>query len=227
LGPSFLKEEGSPRRGSAYIEKFASRFEFGDVRPPALCDLVLFLAAAPDRAPGPDGIPYAGWKFAGPVGAETFPAASGWLQEGGLLGFWFNSAAKAFIPKKPKAGDEEEVVRDHDDVQTLGCKDCANKTIGGVSARLLRRSVSQSLCGLQRGFVHGRNFCDDVVSLDSAGRICGRSELARVPVLATFDYGTAFPSLSQDFMFQTLRAANFLCGFLNLCVLLDCVCCRS
>eukprot|EP00959_Pyramimonas_sp_CCMP1952_P348177 7292876-Pyramimonas_sp.AAC.1 len=68
-----------------------------------------------------------------------------------------------------------------------------------VVNRSLRKVVEEVVPSSQRGFVVGRNFGYNVTELDGIGRLAAahpRSDLCD-PLLISFDYGQAFPSLSQ------------------------------
>eukprot|EP00959_Pyramimonas_sp_CCMP1952_P132620 2772934-Pyramimonas_sp.AAC.1 len=72
--------------------------------------------------------------------------------------------------------------------------------------RILEPVVQAVAPASQRGFIRGRNFCHNVLELDIHARLAPQHPLAerRSPILVGFDYGQAFPSLSQSFLLQLL-----------------------
>ena len=148
--------------------------------------------------------------------ADVLFRASWWLPSGEVLGWDFNRANTAFIPKKPDANDGAEVVRKPAETRSIGLKDTDNKIIGAVVNRCLRRHAAKHLSEVQRGFVAGRNLLDNVVDIDAEARLLATDSRCCAPVLAAFDYGTAFPSLSQLWLFLTIAASQLPSGFADL-----------
>ena len=181
----------------AYAQEYSADFVLDEIAPPSMSDF-RFLEHVLHSAPGRECIPYEGCCQAGVEGAATLYFAMRWLCFGGLLDRLFNETLHHFLPKKPLPHDNVEVQRKPFELRSIGFKNTDNKIIGGVSNRALLGGVSQSLCQIQRGFVHGRNAINNVVDLDSASRCYAMAFPESIPVLAGFDFGTAFPFLAHE-----------------------------
>ena len=177
-------------------------------------DIERFLGAVRHSASGRDGIPFEAWRQSGHVGVCTLYCALRWLCNGGLLDLSFNECLQHFIPKKELPNDKFEVQRTAFELRPIGLKNTDNKIIGGICNWKLRRGASKSICRIQRGFVFGRNFLNNIVDLDTASRCYALEHWGLMPILAAFDFGTAFPSLSQDWLFLVLRILKLRWFFL-------------
>ena len=95
-------------------------------------------------------------------------------------------------------------------------KNADHQTIGAVMNMKMRAVSARDACTLQRGFIAGRNFIDNIVDLDAHCRAYAMNPDNCLPVLATYDLGNAFPSLVHVFLFAALECANLLAGMLNI-----------
>ena len=57
---------------------------------------------------------------------------------------------------------------------------------------------------------------NNVNDLDAYARIYAMDPTNQFPIMAMFDFGAAFPSLNQTFLFLVLRAAGLLEGMYNI-----------
>ena len=108
--------------------------------------------------------------------------------------------------------------------------------MAGVTNFAMSAVVSDGLCSVQRGFVKGRNFLQNLVELDAESRILSNqfqaglgdstsfaswsesfasAMIPRMPALALLDIAAAFPSLSHRFLFAVLRAIGVPNELLN------------
>ena len=110
------------------------------------------------------------------------------------------------------------------EMRLISAKNTDNKTITGASIFKFKRWAQQNTHHTQRGFVPGRNFLNNIVDLDSASRIysnyaMGRGfsavNIALIPILALFDFATAFPSVIHDWIFINLEHRKFPAWFIR------------
>ena len=95
-----------------------------------------------------------------------------------------------------------------------------------------KRTLSLSTCALQRGFVPGRQLIENIVDLDTEGRIYGMKAASSFaggsgccPILAFWDFAAAFPSVAHAWLFLVLEARGVPDGFLAVIVAMyDMVC---
>ena len=198
---------------SRYLERWAVKYDFSGCTPPTSLSYQSFLDQVRHSATGPDGIPYAAWQNTNGQGAVTLFELGEEVACGYQPALTFNSATTLFIPKGDDKFDAEEITREADSTRPLTCKNCDNKTIGGVSNSTLRPAMKSNMVDVQRGFTPGRQIGQNIVDLDSGARAFGMTgevsfsnPLGKFlcPLLAFFDYAAAFPSLSQQFMFLVL-----------------------
>jgi len=97
-------------------------------------------------------------------------------------------------------------------------KNTNKESVCGVVNHSLRPAVSKGASPPQRGFIHGRNFLNIIVALDGHARVYGFELASFLPVLALFDFETAFPSLAQRWLFIVLRTIGMLPGPINSCL---------
>ena len=86
-----------------------------------------------------------------------------------LIGF--NDTLKIFTAKGSDDHDVIEVVREPSATRPLGLKNTDVKTISGAVHFLTRSNVAKGASRLQNGFIQGRNFINNIVDLDTQGRI--------------------------------------------------------
>jgi len=199
-----------------FLRDNMSTYDFSAVTPPTMLDFKRFLKSVPHSAPGCDGIPYAAWRHSGDLGARTLFEASLWLQSGLPLHMEFNDALTAFTPKGETDDDKQEVVREPDSTRPLSLKNTDNKSICAVLNRKIRHPIRTAACKIQRGFIVGRNFVDNIVDLDTVARIYGMNPLSLLPLLALYDFGAAFPSVIHQWLFLCLQFAGIPEGMMNI-----------
>ena len=79
----------------------------------------------------------------------------------------------------------------------------------------LRPVLTDGICSIQRGFTPKRNFIDNVVDLDACARVAAIQNDQFLPLLASFDYASAFPSLAQEFMIAVFEHNGMPIGLIN------------
>lgn len=128
----------------------------------------------------------------------------------------FNDTLMTFIPKGEEELDEKEVVRSPESTRPLGLKNSDNKLIAAVTNGSLKRGVSGGACEVQRGFIQGRNFVNNIIELDAWSRAYAGVVSLFFPLLACFDFGSAFPSLIHAWLFIAMQAAGVPHGAFHL-----------
>ena len=81
-----------------FLNKHGARLDFLQVAPPDINAYRQYLARVPSSAPGPDGLPYAAWRYAGEEGCKTLHAAGSALASGYAPRESFNDSLTVFPP---------------------------------------------------------------------------------------------------------------------------------
>ena len=77
-------------------------------------------------------------------------------------------------------------------------KNCDNKAIGIAQNNCIKYELHRTLHKMQNGFTVLRQFTNNIVDLDAAARKFGCSSRAsELPLIALWDFATAFPSLAH------------------------------
>lgn len=91
-------------------------------------------------------------------------------------------------------------------------KDILNKRVCGIGNCIFERKVHEGAATIQRGFIHSRSLLQNVLGLDTAARAAAlraaTTQPTPIPVAVAFDYATAFPSLSQEFLAEALTESG-------------------
>ena len=130
----------------------------------------------------------------------------------------FNLTLKIFIAKGEEEEDNFKVTRTPESTRPLGLKNTDNKIITSAVNNCLKHGIARDACHLQRGFLPGRHFTDNIVELDAFSRTYAMDSSLTYPVLALFDFGSAFPSLIHAWMFTVLEAVGLPQGAFNVVV---------
>ena len=117
----------------------------------------------------------------------------------------FNFAFLICLPK----GDGtklpgQENMYEASDTRPLSVVDAANRIIASIFRIALERSVGSWISEWQRGFLQGRQMLGNVVDVAFAAQKISLKTKAGAIIL--FDFKAAFPSLSHDYMWDTLEA---------------------
>eukprot|EP00959_Pyramimonas_sp_CCMP1952_P420957 8818396-Pyramimonas_sp.AAC.1 len=175
------------------------------MRAPTKSDIRKVVARARHSAPGIDGLPYAAWASAD-VCLDVLCNSLDWLLSGQLLYDSASVTIQAFLPKGTDQHDESGggCSRSADRVRVLGLRSADVKISTAAINRSMRPLVDSVVPCAQRGFVVGRNFGYHILELDGLGGVAASHPLAssRLPLLVSFDFGQAFPSISQQFIYE-------------------------
>ena len=181
---------------------------------PSSSELVWTAEHSPSTAPGPDGIPYAGWRTKS--GGRTLHRVQLRLERRLSLPMRFNECLQYYPPKGSAEGDKKRIKRRAGQTRPLGCKNSDNKDICKAYANSSRKSLV-GISSVQRGFVPGRQLVSNVLDLDTHARIIGKQlHSDSLPVLALFDIMAAFPSVAHRWIRVVLNRACLHLGLRNL-----------
>ena len=188
--------------------------------PPKVRDMI---RRTSDSGCGPDGIPYSAWKFASPTVQRTvYDWYLAWLG-GHKLSDDANFALLALIPKQAEPTDHTMGMYRHP-------KNLRPLSLSNTDVKLLALSlnavVSQALPAWarpeQRGFINDRMIIQNVLDVEaSAAAAALRTSLApgplslNNPAAVFYDFGAAFPSLAQRFLWILLLAIGFPAGVVS------------
>ena len=221
--PTFTRvhEAFDDREAKAFLDRWSPDWSGERIPSPSLVDFMELLRRFKHSAPGPDGIPYAGWKAAGKKGAETLLAVSRALQAGQLPPRGFNAQLAIFVPKDVAAPDPDPTSLDRQpaDTRPLSLKNSDAKLVTSVTNRKVRKVLAKRACSVQRGFVPGRQLLNNVIDMDAAGRAYGipaKSVAPGLPCIALFDFAAAFPSIAHVWIWAAIGALGLPGGLVDL-----------
>ena len=110
----------------------------------------------------------------------------------------FNFAFLVCLPK------EEGDVLEPSSTRPLSIVDASNRIIASIFRVALERQVSTWVSSAQTGFLPGRQMLRNVLDVDfAAQKISLKSPRGAILL---FDFKAAFPSMSHEFMWETLEA---------------------
>ena len=204
-------------KAKTYLAENASALDFSTFVVPDSVSFEQILSKMQHFAPGPDGIPFAAWKAAGPVGHRALAAMLRHALSGRDAHSTFNDSIIVFIPK----GDEEDdiingAVRKPQDTRPFSLKNTDNKFICCLINYATKHILTAGISHLQRGFVPKRQLLANVVELDAMSHAYAiAAPGSAIPMLVLFDFAAAFPSISHEWLFLTLHAMQFPIGFIN------------
>ena len=118
----------------------------------------------------------------------------------------YNAQRLVFSLKGDSSSDTDEVVRAGIDIRCFGLQNTDHK-IGTFSVNnCLKMVLPLSLRFSQRGFTATRQFSENITELDVLARIKGVSTRKHMhPVLALWEFATAFPSLAHAYLLTLLE----------------------
>ena len=180
-------------------------------------------------APGPDGIPYAAWKQSGEVALQVLDDAATALQSNDATSFLqgmhgsdvrpeghsFNLGLLICLGKKPHAEHPEygQVFRP-ESTRPLSIVNTDNRLLANAARLRWERLLNPWVSPQQQGFLPQRSILKNVVDIDYAAMTTALTNNNGALVL--FDFASAFPSISQDYMFSLLAATGVPTNALNM-----------
>jgi hypothetical protein len=85
----------------------------------------------------------------------------------------YNASTMVFVPKGEDVFDKIEISRASEDTRPLSLNNSDKQTIAAVQNNSFKPAIKVSACGIQRGFVPGRQLLANVADLDTAAREYG------------------------------------------------------
>jgi len=218
---TFAEKQFLESRVKEFLDKYARPYDLSTVSFPSVDTIINFLLRAKDSAPGPDGLPYAAWLFAGEEAAITLYRVIVYMHNGFAMPLSFYQSLGVFPPKGENTDDHMGINREPENTRPLNLKNTDNKIVTGAVMDGYRRAMKISTHRNQRGFVPDRHLIENVIDLDSASRIfafqnSSHPRLSKFPaILAFWDFAAAFPSVFHKFIFAVLEARGFPLGFVD------------
>ena len=173
---------------------------------PTFQDVETVLSQLPSSSPGPDGIPFALYKnYRTLVAPIMYDIVTRMIAGSEIPPSDFNTAFLLCLPKTVGVVDEQgQTLHDAGNTRPLSIVDAANRIIASVFRICLDRVASDWVIDCQRGFLKGRHMLQNIIDLDfAAQKISIKSKRGAILLL---DFRAAFPSISHDFMWESLLA---------------------
>ena len=174
--------------------------------------------AATKSAPGPDRVPFEAFNTAKELSVKVLHAIvkdmftdPNWEPPS-----FFNNAWLALLPKKPKLvcpnrGD----VYSPGNLRPLSIVGTFNRLIANAMRAKLAPLLEQVIGEIQQGFMKDRSIIFNVLKIDLATMQVSLNHPRGRVVL--FDFTTAFPSVSHDYMWQIMEHMNAPPEFIRAC----------
>ena len=173
------------------------------------------IVSAKESAPGPDGIPYKVWKKIEPMATPIIHNVAIAMQDPcSQLPQDFNRAFLCCLPKKPSGHDPElGSFYTPKNTRPLSLVDTVNRLIANAYRLVMEPLANKLVSDMQRGFLKGRSLLTNVLEIDwESMRVSLSTDRG---ALVLFDFEAAFPSLSQDFLFEALAKTGLPPGILQ------------
>ncbi len=161
-----------------------------DTPPPTRLQYLEYMERQENSGVGPDGSPYSGCVATGYFGAETLYQYGEHLHVNNPRHEKLNASLSIFVPKEEHEDDATEIIRTAFENRMSSLKNSDNKIITGTKVGCFRRFSKQNTHRTQRGFVLGTIFLNNVLDLDSVGRIysCAIHSRATESLIAHFSF---------------------------------------
>ena len=156
-----------------------------------------------DSGAGPDGIPYSAWRFGGNEGRERLCHLYRHLLESGRLADDFNLSLMFFLAKGTGNDDENSAARSPSSTCPLNLSNTDAKIVALALNRSLSKVAERTVTSRQRGFIKGRNMCDNILEMEVYGMIATLMG-ASFPAYAFYDFSAAFASVQHAWIFFVL-----------------------
>ena len=153
-----------------YLSTFGGQWDWSLSSRPILEKVEDVLRSLPNTASGPDGLPYAAWKYGGDEATKTLWLITNAQCDGDLPPSNFNESATIFIPKGEFEADAISIAGAPLETRPLAFKNADNKICAAIVNNAIRETVTQGTHFSQNGFVPGRQLIQNPVDLDTAGR---------------------------------------------------------
>ena len=180
-------------------------------------------------APGPDGIPYLAWKHSGELASQVLQDAAAALQSNEATtylqrmhgddirpdGHNFNLGLLICLGKKPHSEHPEhgQVYRP-ESTRPLSIVNTDNRLLANAARLRWEPLLNPWVSPQQQGFLRQRSILKNVLDIDFASMTTALTNNKGALVL--FDFASAFPSMSQEYMFELLTSLGVPPNALNM-----------
>ena len=170
-------------------------------------------------APGPDGIPFRAWRTLGPLATSILFAVAQCLEtedaESRLQQAYYdeqletqhsyNESILVCLPKKKSTTLEDGTdVYQAQNTRPLNIVNADNRLMASAARNRWETHLARWILPRQQGFLPGRSILANLIDVDNSSMITSLHD--EDGALMLMDFASAFPSISQEFMFTTLRA---------------------
>ena len=175
LVPQAPEAPRAEQRRRALQEDYMRRYgiqgaDWASMKPPTANAIAVGLRRARRSAPGPDGLGAKAW-LATLSGVDTLAEALEWQLDGMPMRQDWNFTVAVFPAKGSRTDDPQEVLRKAGETRPLALENTSKKAIMWSLNACMKRASEQNCVDTQRGFLRGRNFCDNIAELDTSARI--------------------------------------------------------
>ena len=203
------------RRRDVFLRRF--QIDLSDMPPPSLNSIMAVFKRYANKmaAPGPDGLSYSHWGCTLFTSSITLLHLLQFLCDSGCPPAGFNESLMLFIPKAVLS-DEHFIVRKPSQTRPISLKNTDNKLIAATVNLTFTRLLTERAHISQQGFLPGRHFEGNIVVADAVARAISISRPSLSACMISHDLGTAFPSLSHEYMEAAIVGAAAPSGFHDL-----------
>ena len=182
-------------------------------------EFLTIVRGLPDSACGPDGIPYSGWKHASDGAVYVLYRLYCSLFTDEEIAEDFNYSWLILLAKGGHRDDDAVLARAPGDTRPVSLANSDSKICEIALDKPLARAMAPWASWDQRGFLEARMMVDNVIEIDTHGRIAaltanqGKNHSMDVPgmeqskfaVMAFFDFAAAFPSVAWVYLWMCMK----------------------
>ncbi len=222
--PTFNPKPFNEVQANTFLSKVGFIGSYGNAVPPDIWTYRRTVAHHGDTQPVPDTLPYSAWRATGDAGIYSLLEVDVLLRSGNLPPITFNTSGASFLPKGSEEHDWIEVIREPLQTRPISTKNTDNKLIMSANVLELTPTFKNITHPSQNGFVRGRNFLNNILDIDTAGRLYSmkyessdnKQSVSNIPISTALDFETAFPSIIHAWIWAFLRHRSLPQHFLNL-----------
>ena len=192
-------------------------------------DIETSLKYSGNSSPGPDGIPFKAWRALGSLGVSILYDTATCLEKDDaqrlLVDAYtdctddgthhYNHSTLVCLPEKStaKTTDGTEAYTTNN-THPLSIVNCDNRIVAAAARNRWEQHLTTWILPRQQGFLTKRSIIRNLLQLDTASMITSLTQPAGACVL--LDFASAFPSISQEFLFEVLQHIGLPHESLNL-----------
>ena len=164
-------------------------------------------------SPGPDGIPFTAYSTVHDISLSVLWGCTQDILEGNPPPDDFNFATLVLLPKKPTTEVDGTKWFSPKDTRPISIVNADNRIIANVFRKVLAGFAERVCSKDQRGFLNNRFLLENVVDIDCEARRLYLKDTNGALVL--IDLSAAFPSISQEYLFNVLERQGVPVCFRN------------